>query len=93
MTTNTDPAKSVRLARDIVTHNGKQFYVSTINRESSAELSYRSIYAETLVWEWDGTQRGKIVGQDEAGEDSLVGHKRMCTIFEAHGKQLQDDDD
>jgi hypothetical protein len=40
-----------------------------------------------------GERRGNIVGQDESGEDSIAGHKRMCTMFEAHGKQLDDDDE
>lgn len=87
-----DQMNSETLKQDIVTHGDKQFFVSTINRESSAELSYRQIYAETLVWEWHADregndERGKIVGQDEAAKDSLLGHNRMCKQFTEHGKE------
>lgn len=84
------------IACDMVAHGDKQFLVSTVNRGSSAILA-PDRYAETLVWEWHADRpaedrRGKIVGQDEAGQDSFAGHKRMCTMFEAHGKQLDEDE-
>lgn len=88
---NTQLEQDISLAKEIVTFEGAYFYISTINRESSAELSYRSHYAETIVWEWypkkEGDKRGKIVGQDEAAEGSLVGHKRMVHQFKNFGAQ------
>lgn len=84
------------LAQDLVNHGDKQFFVSTINRARSRVGGYGGRYAETLVWEWyadreGNDKRGNIVGQDESDEYSIAGHKRMCTMFEAHGKQLEDD--
>lgn len=83
---------STSLARDIVSHGDKQFFVSTIDRDSSA--MYGGCYAETMVWEWDsakepGHQRGELLAQDEASEGSLYGHKRMCNQFEQFGKAAE----
>lgn len=71
------------LKQDIVSHGDKTYLVSTINRTSSAQLSYVSYYAETLVWEWfpETKTRGKIIGQDEAPRDSLHSHNRICNCL------------
>lgn len=70
------------LIQSVVFVDGKQnecFYVSTIDRDSSA--MYGGRYAETLVWEFDFNTkvRGKLVGQEDDREGSLNGHFRMCT--------------
>jgi len=64
------------VAYTIVQRNDKHYYISTINRESSAELAYGRMYAETMVWEWDNTLRkmGDLIGQGEACCDSLHTH-------------------
>lgn len=36
-----------------VSHKGRWWRVSTINRESSALGGYGHKYAETVVWDWD----------------------------------------
>lgn len=68
------------LIQSYVHHGDKWFFVSTINRESSAALAYGNTYAETMVWEFDFVtkERGRIVWQTEAGTDSLVGHFKAC---------------
>jgi len=64
------------IAYTIVQRNGKHYYISTINRESSASGAYGRMYAETMVWEWDNVlrERGEFIGQGEASCDSLFTH-------------------
>lgn len=83
------------LAQTYVWRDGKGFFVSTINRQSSAQFGYNHIYAETLVWEWDreSKQRGKMIGQDEHCEDSLFAHQRMVQRLFDTGKCVEHDDD
>ena len=68
------------LIQSYVPHGDKWFFVSTINRESSAALAYGNTYAETMVWEFDFVtkERGRLVWQDGAGTDSLSGHFKAC---------------
>lgn len=72
-----DDYVSEPMAHSHVYHNGKAFYVSTINRNSSA--GYGGVYSETLVWEWnkETRQRGDLIGQDEHCKDSIFAHQRM----------------
>jgi len=67
------------LVQTYVFHEGRAFYVSTINRESSAALAYGHEYAETLVWEWDAESRtrGNIVGQGECRAGSIRVHQEL----------------
>jgi hypothetical protein len=64
------------LAQTYVWHGDKAFFVSTINRESSAVHAHGMVYSETMAWEWDAVtkQRGKLVRQDEDGKDLLRTH-------------------
>ena len=82
------------LIQSYVHHHDKVFFVSTINRKSSAVLSYDAVYAETFVWEWDEkTQtRGEQVGQDSDGEDCIRMHLNLCKRFFEHGKQHEDEE-
>lgn len=72
---------------------GQCFFVSTINRESSAALAYGATYAETMAWEFDRTTntRGHLVAMDEAATDSIVGHIRVCEALHKHGSVDNDD--
>jgi hypothetical protein len=76
---------SKALIQSHVRHGDKWFYVSTINRESSAVASYGATYAETIAWEFEpaSKQRGDIVAQVSATTDSLSGHFKVCkALFE-----------
>ena len=75
-----------RLCQSYVSHNGQEYFISTINRESSA--MYGGVYAETLVWEWDREtrKRGKIVGQAEGPKDSIYAHIQMIEKIYSTGK-------
>lgn len=56
----------------------KWYYVSTINRDSSAEY-YPHRYAETIVFEWDveNQKKGNILKGDECSEGSTWTHERI----------------
>jgi len=84
-----------KLKQDDIEFNGKTFFVSTINRESSASLNYRSMYAETMVWEINPETRlrGAFVGQDEHAENSLYAHNRVCENLRKYGTVDEPDED
>ncbi len=73
----------MQLAKSFISTNDKHYFISTINRESSAMLAYGSIYAETIAWEWnpETNTRGEQVKQDESCENSLEGHKRVIDFI------------
>jgi len=48
---------SRKLAQTYVWHEDAAFFVSTINRRSSAVIAPDHIYAETIVWRWDPDKR------------------------------------
>jgi hypothetical protein len=77
-----------KLAQTYVQHNGKWFFVSTINRESSALAAYGMMYAETMVWEvdYDTKKRGELLYSLEAGKDSLREHQRAIEELFMEGK-------
>lgn len=69
-----------RVIKSYVWHKDKCFFISTINRDSSALAAYGRRYAETLAWEYDfeKSERIEIVGQDEGVEGSITKHMLMC---------------
>ena len=76
------------LIQSYVWHDGKCFFVSTINRESSAMYAAGSRYAETMVWECDAItheRKNPFIGQDEALEDDITMHLKMCLKLHLHG--------
>jgi hypothetical protein len=83
---------NTRIIQTYVTHKGKEYFISTINRESSS--MYGGIYAETLVWEWDREtrERGDLVGQDEGSRDSIRAHLQMVERIFKTGKCVENED-
>src|SRR5665648_522349 len=81
-------SKNTTLAQTYVWHGENAFYVSTINRQSSATFGCGRLYAETMVWGWDAEtkQRGGCIGQDEHCADSLFAHQRMVQRLFDTGK-------
>jgi hypothetical protein len=74
-----------RVIKSYVWHEGKCFFVSTINRDSSAMTGGR--YAETIVWnfDWGKNERGSIVGQRESYTDSIFRHIKICQMLHDKG--------
>lgn len=84
--------ESKTLIQTYVWHEVKGFFVSTIDRESSA--MYAGVYAETMAWELDSEKRvrGALVGQDEAGQGSIARHLLMVQRLYETGKAEPADD-
>ncbi len=84
-----------RITQTYVMYDGKEYFVSTINRESSSR--YGGIYAETLVWESarntkSAMKRGKMVAQDEGSQGSISAHIKMVERIHRTGKFAGDED-
>lgn len=62
------------------------YYVSTINRDSSADF-YPHRYAETIVFEWDVENQKKvsILKQDECGDGSTWKHDLIVSLLRLKG--------
>lgn len=75
------------------TQEDKAFYVSTIDRESSS--MYGGRYAESIVWEWDSTdrKRGDIVHMGEGMEGSIRTHMSICEKLYEDGMMGTEEDD
>lgn len=68
-----------KIIQSYVWHEGKRYFVSTIERDCSAiEYPYR--YNETIVWEWEQghEQRGKMLFMDESITGSIRKHLDIC---------------
>jgi hypothetical protein len=65
-----------RLAATYVTHKGREYLVSTINRPSSA-VGDSSSYAETMVWPVDDKR-------DTTQQESLYQCDDRCGSLRAH---------
>lgn len=78
------------LIQSYVYYKDQIFFVSTINRRSSALAASDMIYAETLVWECDPEtkERGDLVNlaQTEDVKDGLKLHFDICTELFLSGK-------
>lgn len=73
-----------RLLKSYVWHGDDCFFVSTIERDSSAAVSPPLRYAETLVWEFDwGPQlKGAMIGMEGNGP-AFKQHMTVCkNLFE-----------
>ncbi len=82
-----------RIMKNYVWHEGKCFFVSTIDRNSSAMEGGR--FAETIAWEydWDKAERGEQIGMDGGASGSIARHIRMCKLLHDTGKAEIEDDD
>jgi hypothetical protein len=89
-------APSIDIIKSYVSYNfgEKCFYVSTIERESSAELGPRR-YNETIVWEWSyGTrERGAMLHTTGAPMGSLHEHFRICQAYHETGLPPKESDE
>jgi len=84
---------SEKVIQSYVWHEGKCFFVSTINRESSAVLAYGHRYAETMIWECDPEtrERGNLVGTFDGIEGSVGTHVDLCRKLRDTGS-VEDED-
>jgi hypothetical protein len=74
------------IIQSYVHHREKCFFVSTIERTSSAALN-PCRYNETLVWDWDAAtrERGEMVHQGEDTAGSIANHLETCDALHSSG--------
>lgn len=67
------------------------FFVSTMNRESSAPEAVGFGYAETIAWRWDPQtrDRGEMIGMDSCAAGSITTHQRRCRELHDTGKWVE----
>lgn len=90
-----DPRKAnERLAKSYIWYGDQCYFVSTIDRQSSAAYA-PGVYAETMVWkfDWDKNLRGEIVHQDEGSQGSIKTHLEICAILHRDGLEGFANDD
>jgi hypothetical protein len=75
-----------RVIKTFVWHKGECFFVSTIDRASSA-IAGPSRYNETLVWryDWKKTERLAQVHQAEDRQGSIATHQRLVKAIHDFG--------
>lgn len=84
-----------RELKSYVWHDDKCFFVSTIERDSSARMPPpASRFHETIAWEydWETTERGAMVAQDGGGP-AFRQHYLICEQLFKTGKYKEDSDD
>ena len=76
------------LAQTYVWHGEALFFVSTINRDSSAIAAGPHRFSETIVWECDPRtrERGALIAQDGALENSIFAHQKIVEHLHRTGK-------
>ena len=66
-----------KVIQSYVWHANKCFFVSTINRESSAYMA--GMYAETMAWTLDEENKiNEQVGMDSGPLGSIIQHIEIC---------------
>lgn len=83
------------LVQTYVYYKDRKFFVSTINRRSSAVEAYGAEYAETFVWEWNGVDkdRGYHVHQGEGSKDSIRVHQKIVEQIFEYGAFWEEEND
>lgn len=78
---------NITIIQSYVFHETGSFFVSTIERDSSAMDGPRR-FNETIVWAWDKVtrQRGAMIHQDGESRGSIRTHLRICEAYHKTGK-------
>jgi hypothetical protein len=78
------------LIQSYVRHKDSEraFFVSTIDRDSSAMVYPPPRYAETIVWEYDYNtgERGRIIYEDSCYEGSIRKHQEIAVQLREYGE-------
>ena len=80
------PEQDMPVIQSYVWHDGKCYFVSTIERNSSARLGPRR-FNETIVWDydWASALRGDMRHMDEAMVGSIFAHNKVCNAIHEKG--------
>jgi hypothetical protein len=87
---------SITQIQSYVHHGGKAWFVSTIERDSSAAVIPSPRYNETIVWEWNPVtrERGEMLTTFEDRKNSIAMHQRVCAslyYFAGDTKRVSED--
>lgn len=82
-----------RIIKSYVWHNDKCFFVSTIERDSSAAISPPPRYFETIAWwyDWEIGERGDMVAHAGRGQ-ALAQYVDVCRQLIETGEWKDVDD-
>lgn len=80
----------MKLIQTYVFHKDRKFFISTINRLSSAADGGR--YAETMVWDITegASNKGELIGQTDGGWNCISTHLKVCADIYNNGKMGDD---
>jgi hypothetical protein len=82
-----------RVLKSYVWHKGQCFFVSTIERDSSAMLGPRR-FNETMVWKYDWDKRARdehIFAQEEDARGSIWTHQKVVQQLYKDGQVPTED--
>lgn len=79
--------ENIRQIKSYVWHNSKCYFVSTIERDSSAAVIPARRFNETLVWEydWDARERGELIHNTGHPRGNILAHWSICDQLYRHG--------
>lgn len=78
--------------KSYVWHGDQCFFVSTIERDSSACVEPPALrFLETMIWEfdWDASEKGELLYQN--GSQSLQQHLHLCETLHRTGELPEED--
>jgi hypothetical protein len=85
-----------KVAQSYIYYEDKLFYISTINRQSSAMITDPPWYTETFVWELDPnnpTNVGDLVHESSSNfMNDITSHFETCMQFFENGKANKEDE-
>ena len=90
MTTNNphdDYTPDQRIIKSYVWHGNNCFFVSTIERDSSAMLGPRR-FNETIVWafDWEKNESGELISTLGGSRGSIFTHLQVCQFLHDTGR-------
>jgi len=80
--------RNIDIIKTYIKHGEDWFFVSTINRESSAAMIPSPWYAETIVWSTNvAGERRELLWQGDAYKGSIKTHQRVVEALHAKGAE------
>jgi hypothetical protein len=91
---NEQDQPSKKVIQSYIYHKDKCFFVSTIERTSSAQITPTPRFNETIVWMYNSekNEREEMVYQDGDSKGSLSRHQAICLELYETGKVKDDND-
>lgn len=84
-----------KVAQSYIFNEDRLFFVSTVNRQSSAMITNPPWYSETFVWELDSnnpTDTGNLVHESSSCLNDITNHFNICMQFFKNGEANKEDE-